>query len=335
MKVCIIGDKSKVPFDTHGCPNCPHPDLIGPATSGSANVFVNGQPVVRIGDSGIHAACCSSNTWVALTGSATVLVNGRPIHRKGDKDIHCGGLGEMVEGSGNVKAGGPSATAGLSVEELLEALGKGTLEGLTWLAESLADPGILGGLGMGVLQGLNQMLQQQQDPDCQDGKHQDEIKCNPHPDPPHEGPKPPFTPPPATGTADVSKPWYEDAIDWAEQARQDANNAVDDAGEWLGDQLPDPNQEPPFPLPFPGRGPVRCWIAAAIYGSNSVEFFCARAWIAAGWQGLVADSFRRIYIFLGPKLAPYVQRHRSLRALLRPFFDQAVLRGARFLLTVK
>lgn len=101
---CRLGDKSKVPSDKHGCPACPH-TCIGPATSGSPNVFVNSKAATRVGDTGVHAGCCGPNTWKAVAGSATVFINGRAAHRKGDKDQHCGGGGNMIEGSPNVFVG--------------------------------------------------------------------------------------------------------------------------------------------------------------------------------------------------------------------------------------
>jgi len=89
-----LGDKSFVPADAHGCPACPHP-AMGPAVGGS-----------RVGDPGIHAACCGPNTWTAASGSGTVKINGKGAHRMGDADSHCGGSGKMIEGSGNVFSGG-------------------------------------------------------------------------------------------------------------------------------------------------------------------------------------------------------------------------------------
>lgn len=96
-----VGDKSQCPADAHGCPGCPH-SVIGPAVSGSPNVFINGKPALRVGDPGIHAACCGSNTWQAIQGSPNVFINGKPAHRLGDADQHCGGIGRMIEGSQNV-----------------------------------------------------------------------------------------------------------------------------------------------------------------------------------------------------------------------------------------
>jgi hypothetical protein len=84
-------------------------------------VFVNGKPVLRVGDVGVHAACCGRNVWVAVEGSSTVFVNGQPVHRKGDKDLHCGGMGEMMDGSPDVKIGG--LASGASAAEIAAWLG--------------------------------------------------------------------------------------------------------------------------------------------------------------------------------------------------------------------
>ncbi len=100
-----LGDKSNVPADAHGCPACPHP-AVGPAIVGSPDVMVNYRPALRVGDIGIHAACCGPNTWTAVKGSGTVFINGKPAHRLGDDDIHCGGKGQLIEGSNDVITGG-------------------------------------------------------------------------------------------------------------------------------------------------------------------------------------------------------------------------------------
>jgi uncharacterized Zn-binding protein involved in type VI secretion len=73
---------------------------------GSPNVNVNARPALRVTDTGIHAACCGPNMWTAKRGSGTVFINGKKAHRLGDMDQHCGGVGQMVEGSGNVFTGG-------------------------------------------------------------------------------------------------------------------------------------------------------------------------------------------------------------------------------------
>jgi uncharacterized Zn-binding protein involved in type VI secretion len=100
-----LGDKSNVPACLHGCPGCPHPGT-GPAIIGSPNVNINGRPALRVGDTGIHAVCCGSNTWSAVKGSGTVMINNKPAHRMGDTDQHCGGVGQLIEGSNDVLVGG-------------------------------------------------------------------------------------------------------------------------------------------------------------------------------------------------------------------------------------
>ena len=102
---CRIGDNSNVPVDAHGCPACPHP-AVGPAIQGSPDVLVNKMPAVRVGDKGVHAACCNTNQWTAQAGSATVFINNKKAHRMGDSDTHCGGTGQMIAGSANVITGG-------------------------------------------------------------------------------------------------------------------------------------------------------------------------------------------------------------------------------------
>lgn len=100
-----VGDNAMVPADAHGKPCCPHP-ATGPANSGSPDVMVNGQPALRIGDPGSHAACCGPNTWNAAAGSGTVTINDIPAHRLGDQTAHCGGSGTLIVGSPNVIVGG-------------------------------------------------------------------------------------------------------------------------------------------------------------------------------------------------------------------------------------
>ncbi len=113
-----IGDASQVSADAHGCPGCPH-SAIGPAISGSPNVMVNGRPAVRVGDTGIHSACCGENTWAAKTGSRSVFINGRPAHRLGDMVMHCGGYGKTIQGSSNVLIGDSTGQPKSHAEEHL------------------------------------------------------------------------------------------------------------------------------------------------------------------------------------------------------------------------
>lgn len=96
-------DFSLAAVDVHGCPGCPH-TAIGPAIAGSTDVFIDGLPALRVGDAGVHAACCGPNTWTAIQGSATVLINSRGAHRQGDQAHHCGGVGVLISGSTSVIA---------------------------------------------------------------------------------------------------------------------------------------------------------------------------------------------------------------------------------------
>ncbi len=100
-----LGDKSQAPIDVHGCPGCPHP-VIGPAVEGSPDVLVNKLPALRVGDKGIHMACCGPNMWTAAMGSATVQINNKAAYRMGDMATHCGGVGQLIEGSPDVIVGG-------------------------------------------------------------------------------------------------------------------------------------------------------------------------------------------------------------------------------------
>ncbi len=99
-----LGDQAEAQADGHKCPKCPH-SVKGPATQGSPDVFVNNMPALRIGDQGVHKACCGDNKWEAELGSGTVLINSKNAHRKGDVVKHCGGPGELVEGSADVDVG--------------------------------------------------------------------------------------------------------------------------------------------------------------------------------------------------------------------------------------
>ncbi len=104
-----LGDNSTVPVDAHGNLCCPH-ECIGPAISGSLDVFVNARPALRVTDTGIHAACCGPNTWIATKGSTSVFINNLAAHRLYDEDMHCGGPGYMVEASEDVFVGDMSVS---------------------------------------------------------------------------------------------------------------------------------------------------------------------------------------------------------------------------------
>lgn len=75
------------------------------STSGSPNVFVNGKPAHRQGDS--WAVHCNSvpvcHGGTLASGSSSVYVNGRQLGRIGDS-VSCGST--VASGSSNVFAGG-------------------------------------------------------------------------------------------------------------------------------------------------------------------------------------------------------------------------------------
>ena len=73
---------------------------IGYITAGSPNVFCNGLPLARIGDS---CECEIHGTVQIATGSGTVFANGAGVARKGDT-CTCGAV--IVTGSPTVFVGG-------------------------------------------------------------------------------------------------------------------------------------------------------------------------------------------------------------------------------------
>ena len=76
-----------------------------PLASGSPNVYVNGMPVGRIGDSYVTHGCPdhSPHTPHLASGSGTVIINGVPVSRIGDA-VDCGGA--VAAGSPDVIVGG-------------------------------------------------------------------------------------------------------------------------------------------------------------------------------------------------------------------------------------
>lgn len=73
-----------------------------PSIEASSDVFVNGIPVVRVGDAYQPHTCVTTHGGSLATGSSTVFVNGKPIGRIGDL-VSCGST--VIEGSENVFAG--------------------------------------------------------------------------------------------------------------------------------------------------------------------------------------------------------------------------------------
>jgi uncharacterized Zn-binding protein involved in type VI secretion len=99
-----LGDRAQS-CHAHGCPACPH-TAVGPAITGSPNVFVNDRPALRVRDDGIACACCGPNTWRARDGTSSVYINDRMAHRKGDATEHCGfAPGILIDGSPDVRFG--------------------------------------------------------------------------------------------------------------------------------------------------------------------------------------------------------------------------------------
>lgn len=76
-----------------------------PLAVGSPNVFANGIPVGRVGDTYQPHGCVThpSHSDEIAVGSSTVRANGIPLARVGDA-VRIGG--SVAVGSGNVKAGG-------------------------------------------------------------------------------------------------------------------------------------------------------------------------------------------------------------------------------------
>lgn len=90
-----VGGLARCPTDAHGCPACPH-NVVGPITTGSPQVFINGRPAARVGDKGIHAACCGANVFEIVGGDPEVLIDGRPAAKVGSPTKHCGGAGTII-----------------------------------------------------------------------------------------------------------------------------------------------------------------------------------------------------------------------------------------------
>lgn len=99
-----LGDFAFCVVDRHDCPDCPH-KVGGPSIIGSANVFINNRPALRVGDYGKQSKCRSTNEWKARKGATYVHINGREAHRTGDNTKHCGGTGHLVTGSRTVLIG--------------------------------------------------------------------------------------------------------------------------------------------------------------------------------------------------------------------------------------
>ena len=102
--VSTLTHQSRNPADGHGKICCSH-SVIGPAVTSSPDTRAGSLGVLRVGDAGVHSSCCGPNTWACMAGSASVFCNGRPVVRLGDATAHCGGMGTMVEGYATVLVG--------------------------------------------------------------------------------------------------------------------------------------------------------------------------------------------------------------------------------------
>lgn len=101
-----VSDLAKGDPHGHTCPACPHP-VVGPIIAGSPNVNINSLPAARLGDPGVHAACCGPNMYKTDAGSGSVYINGKAACRKDDATKHCNvGSGKITQGSPNVNIGG-------------------------------------------------------------------------------------------------------------------------------------------------------------------------------------------------------------------------------------
>ena len=94
-----VGMLAKCPADGHGAPMDPI-TVVGPITTGSSHVLINGKPAARVGDVGVHAACSGPNTFEIVGGDENVLIDGRAAARIGSVTRHCGGMGTII-GSGS------------------------------------------------------------------------------------------------------------------------------------------------------------------------------------------------------------------------------------------
>ena len=110
----------------HGCHFPP-----SSATGGSPDVFVNGKPLMRVGDSyqphGCGVCPAGSHGRALAQGSATVFVNGRPAGRIGDA-IDCGGQAQtgsadvFIGDSGGSGSGGSSSKKGAGKKQCLKSM---------------------------------------------------------------------------------------------------------------------------------------------------------------------------------------------------------------------
>jgi len=90
-----VGGTARCLSDAHACPACPH-DVKGPIQTGSSLVMIGGKAAVRVGDTGVHAACCGPNTFEIAGGDSEVMIDGKPAAKVGSQTKHCGGMGTII-----------------------------------------------------------------------------------------------------------------------------------------------------------------------------------------------------------------------------------------------
>ena len=123
------GSLAKSGSDSHGCPGCPH-IVVGPVVTGSTLVFAGHFPAARVGDLGVHSACCENNSFVITSGDPEVLIEGKPAAKPGlSATRHCGGDGILIKDAsatddGMLMAGYSLSNPDASMGEIEEYLKK-------------------------------------------------------------------------------------------------------------------------------------------------------------------------------------------------------------------
>jgi len=113
MKAARLGDSTKGSFTASWCSHPTktgkkHPGgpVSGTIKSGSPNVFVNGKPAARVGDTVYETCSCRNGNGKISQGSSTVFVNGKPKARLSDKvNEHTDRDGKITSSSNNVFVG--------------------------------------------------------------------------------------------------------------------------------------------------------------------------------------------------------------------------------------
>ena len=73
-----------------------------------------------------------------------------------------------------------------------------------------------------------------------------------------------------------------------------------------------------------------CWIAEVLYGADDPRTHLLRSWLTQVYIGTLAGSVVvRLYVVYGRQIARLATRSSSLRSILRPLFDAALIRALR------